>query len=65
MSLEPYKFTHQAEVMRGSYHNQKHGNVRVGVNMPTDLLERVRRVALDNGFSVAGAMRYLIERGLS
>jgi hypothetical protein len=64
MEFAPHKYASRAENMRGSLHNQKRGAVRVGVNVTTDQLERVRRLALAKGFSVAGAIRLLIEAGL-
>lgn len=65
MEFAPHKYASRAESMRGSLHNQKRGAVRVGVNVTTDQLERVRRLALAKGFPVAGAIRHLIETGLN
>lgn len=63
--LSPDKFSTRAAKVRGSLHNQKLGAVRVGINVTTDQLERVRSVALANGFSIAGAIRHLIDTALA
>jgi hypothetical protein len=63
--LSPMKFSSRAARVRGSLHNQKLGAVRVGVNVTTEQLERVRSVAVANGFSIAGAIRHLIDAALA
>lgn len=62
--LSPMKFSSRAALVRGSQHNQKRGRVRIGVNVTTDQLERIRSLAVAEGFSVAGAIRHLIDSAL-